>query len=87
MLALAHKIQDAINRGVVRDHGDAAKRLGLTWTRVTRLLDLTLLEPEIQEELLFAESVDGAETMSERTLRVVVQAERWAMQREVWRQF
>jgi hypothetical protein len=59
MLALAHKIQDAIDSGVDRDRAEAARRLGLTRARVTQLLDLTLLAPEIQEQIFFAEAVDG----------------------------
>ena len=46
-----------------------ARRLGLTRARVTQLLDLTLLAPEILEQMLFAESIDGVEPMSERGLR------------------
>ena len=53
MLALAHKIQEAIDRGVVQDQAEAARRLGVSRARLTQLLDLTLLAPGIQEELLF----------------------------------
>jgi len=83
MLALAHKIQNAIDRGVVRDCADVAMRLGLSRARISQLLDLTLLAPDIQEQILFAESVDGVEPMSESALREVVRLEDWAKQREV----
>jgi ParB-like chromosome segregation protein Spo0J len=63
MLAFAHKIQQAIDRGAVRDRAEVARRLGLTRARVTQHLDLTLLAPDIQEQILFAESVDGLEPM------------------------
>jgi hypothetical protein len=69
MLALAHKIQAAIDRGVVHDRAEVARRLGLTRARVTQLLDLTLLAPDIQEAVLALEAVDGAEPVSERALR------------------
>ena len=46
-LALAHKIEDAIHRGVVRDRAEVARRLGLTRAKITQLLDLTLLAPDI----------------------------------------
>jgi hypothetical protein len=85
MLALAHKIQDAIDRGVVRDHVDAAQRLGLTSGRVTQLLDLTLLAPDIQERLLFSESIDGVESISERQFRRIIRFSGWGEQREKWR--
>ena len=82
MFALAHKLQQAIDRGAVRDRAEVARRLGLTRARVTQLLDLTLLAPDIQEQILFAESVDGQEPMAERAVRAVVRVEDWAMQRE-----
>jgi hypothetical protein len=81
MLALAHKIQDAIDRGVVRDNVDAAQRLGLTGGRVTQLRDLTLLAPDIQKQLLFAESIDGVELVSERRIRKILRFEAWGEQR------
>jgi len=83
MLALAHKIQEAIDRGAVQDRAEVAWRLGLTRARVTQLLDLTLLAPEIQEQILFAESVDGIEPMSERAVRIATSARIWAEQRRV----
>jgi predicted XRE-type DNA-binding protein len=81
MLALAHKIQQAIDRGAVSDRAEVARRLGLTRARVTQLLDLTLLAPDIQEQILFAESVDGLEPMGERAVRAAVRVEDWAKQR------
>jgi len=77
MLALAHKIQDAIDRGVARDRAEVARRLGLTRARLTQLMDLTLLAPDIQEQILFSESVDGVEPMSERELRKLRSSGLW----------
>ena len=42
---------------------------GLTRARVTQLLDLTLLAPDFQEQILFAESVDGIESIAEQQIR------------------
>jgi hypothetical protein len=82
MLALAHKIQQAIDRGAVQDRAEVARRLGLTRARLTQLLDLTLLAPDIQASILELQSVDGVEPMSERALRDIVHAENWAVQCE-----
>ena len=84
MLALAHHIQWAIDRGDVPDAAAVARRLGLTRARVSQLLDLCLLAPDIQEAILGLEAVDGAEPMAERALRGVVQAASWEGQRAVW---
>ncbi len=83
MLAIAHKIQQAIDSGVVQDRAEVARRLGLTRARVTQILDLTLLAPDIQERLLFAESIDGIEPISERRLREATEVDAWAGQRLV----
>jgi predicted XRE-type DNA-binding protein len=82
MLALAHKIQQSIDRGVVQDRAEVARKLGLTRARVTQLLDLTLLAPDIQALILELQAADGVEPMSERTLRDAVHAEDWAKQCE-----
>jgi hypothetical protein len=84
MLALAHRLQAAVDRGDYRDRAELARQLGFTRARVTQLLDLCLLAPDIQEAVLGLEAVDGAEPMSERSLRVVVRAGSWVEQRAAW---
>ena len=81
MLAFAHKLQEAIDRGEYRDRAEAARQLGLSRARITQLLDLTLLAPDIQEQVLFAEAVDGVEPMSERQLHETTQQGPWRCQR------
>lgn len=84
MLAFAHHLQAAIARGEYRDQADAARELSLTRARITQLLNLTLLAPDLQEEILFLEAVDGREPLSERALRSVVSTVNWAEQRTRW---
>jgi len=84
MLALAHQVQNAIDRGLVADRAAVARKLGLTRARVTQLLDLLLLAPDLQEAVLAMEAVDGVEPMAERTLRVVAHAGAWGEQRVAW---
>ena len=84
MLALAHKIQAAIDGGVVRDRADVASRLGPSKARISQLMDLTLLAPDIQEWILYTETVDGLEPTSERALRDVLRIEDWAKQRKMF---
>lgn len=81
MLAFAHKLQEAIDNGDYIDRADAARKLGLTRARVSQLLDLLMLAPDIQEKILFMERVDGLEPTSERALRRVVSEDNWAVQR------
>lgn len=67
------------------DRAAVARKLGLTRARVTQLLDLLLLAPDLQQAVLVLEAVDGAEPMSERTLRAVAHAGSWMEQRDVYR--
>ncbi len=84
MLALAHRLESAIESGDYRDRADVARELGFTRARVTQLLDLTLLAPDIQERVLDLEAIDGREPLTERGLREVVRCESWAKQRRRW---
>ena len=81
MLALAHHIETSIGRGLYQDRADAARQLGVTRARITQLLDLTLLAPDIQESILFMEAVDGVEPITERGLRKVLASPLWHVQR------
>jgi hypothetical protein len=58
-----------------------ARKLGLTRARVTQLLDLLLLAPDLQAAVLALEAVDRVEPMAERTLRAVAHGVTWAVQR------
>jgi len=84
MLALAHHLNTAIERGVVADQAAVARKLGLTRARITQLLDLTLLAPDLQLQVLELEAVDGVEPLAERQLRAVMAAGTWPQQRAAW---
>jgi len=80
-MALAYRIQGAIDAGEIRDQAEAARRLGLTRARVSQLLDLTMLAPDIQESLLLLERSRESEPLSERPLRPLLRTQSWASQR------
>jgi hypothetical protein len=84
MLAIAHAMRQLFDEGLVREYAELAAILGVTRPRVTQLLDLTLLAPDIQEEILFGYSTSGREHVSEKALRGVVRALRWSDQRRKW---
>ena len=82
MLALANQIQAQIAEGRVCDQAEVARRLDLTRARVSQLLRLLRLAPDLQEQVLFLESVDGLEPIvTERTLRQVTRERVWEAQR------
>jgi predicted XRE-type DNA-binding protein len=84
MLALAHKVRQVIEHGQVRDQAEVARRLGFTRARITHLVNLTFLAPDLQERVLALQAVDGNEPMSERDLRKLALVRSWQDQRKAW---
>jgi hypothetical protein len=80
-LAHAHRIRRGILSGEIENQADAARKLGLTRARLSQILELTNLAPDLQEEILFLEAVDGREPLTERALRRLVRVTAWAEQR------
>jgi hypothetical protein len=83
MLALAHHLQRLIDEGLVPDRAAIARKLGLTRARVTQLLDLLLLAPDLQVRVLALEAVDGVEPTTERSLRAIAARSEWSLQRKL----
>jgi len=86
LMALAIKFEGMLREGVVTDYADLA-RLGLvTRARMTQIMNLLNLAPDIQEEILFlAERTQGRETIAERNLRPLTRIVTWDRQRKLWR--
>ena len=76
MLALAHHIERQIDDGAFPDYAAAARALGVSRARITQVMNLLLLAPEIQAGILTGELRFG-----ERGLRAVVRVTDWEMQR------
>ncbi|ADK85962.1 conserved hypothetical protein [Desulfarculus baarsii DSM 2075] len=85
LLALAMRFQDMVDRGEVRDFADLARLGYVTRARITQIMDLTLLAPDIQEEILFLPpTVAGADRVKERDLRPIAAVALWPRQRKMW---
>ncbi len=85
MLALAHKIDAKIRAGELRDLADAARAFGVTRARMTQIMNLLLLAPEIQEAIVDLPSItNGRDPITERALRRIVAEVDWERQRELW---
>ncbi len=85
LLALAHHFEGLIRGGDVRDYAELARVGHVSRARLTQIMDLLLLAPEIQEEVLFlAPVVEGRDPVDERGLRRVVGELEWRRQRRLW---
>ena len=79
LMALAIKFQHMINRGEVRDYADLARLGYVTRARLTQLMNLLLLAPDIQEQILLPNALKA--TPCERHLRRIVSLPYWPEQR------
>jgi len=79
-MALAIKLQAMVDRGEVRDYADLARLGFVTRARLTQIMNMMLLAPDIQESLLF-----GAEPIhtNERGLRQICAQPNWSDQRRL----
>jgi len=86
VLALAIQFQEMIRRGEVRDYADLARLGCLTRERISQIMKLVWLAPDIQIEVLFLPPTHGGRyPVSEVSLRPIAQELDWAKQRELWR--
>ena len=82
LMALAIKFQDMIDRGEVRDFAEIATLGYVTRARVTQIMNLLNLAPDIQSEILGLSESTGANCGgAERDLRSVTRLVLWSDQR------
>ena len=86
LLALAHRWNRLIEEGTISDYAEIARNMGLSRARVTQIMDLLYLAPNIQEEILLPPSDERSELeVPERAMRQVTRIPDWNDQRRLWR--
>ncbi len=85
LMALAIKFQEMVNRGEVRDYADLARLGYVTRARLTQIMNLLLLAPDIQDEILCLGTATDQKVVAERHVRSVIKFVLWEHQRKVWR--
>jgi hypothetical protein len=81
LMALAIHGQDLLNTGAVRDLSELARLVHVSQPRMTQIMNLNLLAPSIQENLLF---LDTSSKVIERELRSITPVVKWAEQQAKW---
>lgn len=82
LMALAIHFDGLIRRGLVRDYADLARLGGVSRARITQIMDLLNLAPEIQEGILFLQrTVQPTDAVTERDLRPITSELDWSRQR------
>jgi len=84
-MTLAMRFGQLIWDGVVEDQGEIARLGHVTPARLSQIMGLLILAPDIQEAILMLPRVhDGRDTVTERDLRSITLSLDWEVQRNHW---
>ncbi len=85
LMALAIQFEGLLRDGVVCDQSELARLAYLTQPRMTQIMALLNLAPDIIEALLFMPLVISGKTLiHEKMLRPIAAEVDWSVQREMW---
>ena len=84
LLALAVKFEGLLQQGVVKDYAELARVGQVSRARVTQIMNLLSLAPDIQQQILnWAQAPDGP-NIREASVRALSSEVIWSRQREQW---
>ncbi len=85
LMALAIKFDQMIADGLVHDQAEIAELGHVTRARVTQIMNLLHLAPDIQESILHLPPItSGKDPITETHLRPIVAERGWLGQRRLW---
>ncbi len=85
LVALASRMQSMIDSGQVETFQQLAEIGRISQPRMTQIMSLLNLAPDIQEELLYLpEVMQGKATIHEKLLRPLTTEVEWRVQRRMW---
>ena len=86
LMALAIRFDDLIRSGKVADQAELARLGHVTRARLTQIMNMLLLAPDIQEAVLhLSPTLNGHDPIRESNLRPVVALVSWSDQRKAWK--
>jgi hypothetical protein len=84
LMALAIHFDEMLRTGVVTDMIELAHRAKVSQPRMTQILALNLLAPDIQDALLNLQATKGKPAIHEKRLRFLTAVPDWTEQRKIW---
>ena len=85
LVALASRMQSMLESGQVESFQQLAELGRISQPRMTQIMSLLNLAPDIQEELLYLpEVMQGKAAIHERLLRPLTREMDWRVQRRIW---
>ncbi len=86
LLALAIRLEHLLATGVLKDQADIARTASISRARVTQILNLTNLAPDIQEEIIDLEpTTKTRHRLQEEAVRKIATDPNWSKQRKAWK--
>lgn len=86
LMALAIRLEHLLATGQVKDQAEIARVAGITRARVTQIINLANLAPDIQQAILDLEpTTDPVPRFREREVRTIAIMPSWEKQRVLWR--
>jgi len=84
-MALALRFQGLLQQGLIADYATLARLGHVSRARVTQIMNLAVLAPDIQETLLFLPRTQrGRDPIQLRHLQPLTRIADWGEQRERW---
>jgi hypothetical protein len=85
VVALAIHFQDMLDRGEVRNHADLARLGCISRERISQIMILAWLAPDVQQDVLSLPKTPGGRfPVSETALRSIARMSAWDEQRAHW---
>lgn len=85
LMALAIRLDRLLQAGELADYADIARLSHVTRARVTQIMTLLSLAPDIQERLLFLPRTrTGRDPIKEKMVRAIATVLDWRKQRRLW---
>src|SRR5262245_51675254 len=87
LLALAHRFEGLLRAGVVESYAELARLGHVTDARVSQVMSLLYLAPDLQEAVLFLpQTARGRDPLPLWRLLPIAATPDWKKQRRMWRQ-
>jgi hypothetical protein len=84
-MALALRFDQLVNSGQIQDYAELARLGHVTRARVSQIMNLLNLAPDIQEGLLYLPRTEqGRDAIHLRQLQAIAATVEWRKQRRLW---
>ena len=87
LMALAIRFEGLIADGTVADYSELAELAHVSRARITQIMNLLLLSPDLQETVLFLPpTANGGDMLTLGYLQTIALESKWEKQRKKWKE-